>query len=259
MIGNLFNLILYQPLFNALVLLYEYVPGHDFGIAIIILTAVVRFLLYPLMSQSIKSQKVLSELQPKLQEIQKRYADDKQKQAQATMEFYKKEKFNPFGGCLPLLVQLPILIALYQVFFKGFGPDRLGFLYSFVPNPGTINQTFLGLVDLSKGATTQINGETAYLWGNIVLVLLAGIGQFFQSKMLSPNQKKSQQGEGQMNQVANTVQKQMIYFFPLFTVFILWKLPSAIGIYWITTTIFSIIQQYLIYKPRKNEAPRAAN
>src|SRR4030042_3830852 len=226
MIGNLFNLILCQPLFNALVFLYEHVPGHDFGIAIIILTAIVRFLLYPLMAQSIKSQKVLSELQPKLQEIQKRYADDKAKQAQATMEFYKKEKFNPFGGCLPLLVQLPILIALYQVFLRGFGPDRLGFLYSFVPNPGIINQTFLGLIDLSKGATTQKKREKLYVWGNIVLVLLAGISQFFQSKMLSPNQKKSQRREGQANQVANKVQKQMIYFFSLFKVFILWGLPS---------------------------------
>jgi YidC/Oxa1 family membrane protein insertase len=242
---NLFNLILYQPLFNAVVLLYDYVPGHDFGVTIIVLTVLIRFLLYPLMAQSIKSQKVLSELQPKLQEIQKRYADDKQKQAQATMELYKKEKFNPFGGCLPLLVQLPILIALYRVFLGGFGPDRFSFLYSFVPHPGAINPMFLGLVDLSVP--------------NIVLALLAGAGQYFQSKMLSPKQKKLQQKDGQMNQVANMVQKQMIYLFPLFTVFILWRLPSAIGIYWITTTVFSIIQQYIIYRPRKSSVPQAVN
>ncbi len=234
MIGNIFNLILYQPLFNALVFLYAFLPGHDFGIAIIVLTAAIRLVLYPLMAQSIRSQKILNELQPKIQEIQKQYQNDKQKLAKATMELYQKEKFNPFGGCLPLLIQLPILIALYQVFWKGFQAEQLKFLYSFVPNIGAIDPMFLGLINLTQP--------------NIVFAILAGVLQFVQSKMMMPQMKKQQQKNDQMAQFSGAMQKQMIYLLPLFTVFILWKLPSAVGLYWLVTTLFSIVQQYLIYR-----------
>ncbi|MCJ7829521.1 YidC/Oxa1 family membrane protein insertase, partial [Patescibacteria group bacterium] len=134
LLQNAFNIILYKPLFNALVLLYQYLPGHDFGIAVIILTIIIRLILYPLMVQSIRSQKVVSELQPKIQEIQLKYKNDKEKLAKATMELYQKEKINPFGGCLPLLIQLPILIALYQVFWKGLQPGAMVNLYNFVPS-----------------------------------------------------------------------------------------------------------------------------
>jgi len=100
-ITGLFNTILYRPLLNFLVLLYKYVPGHDFGIAIILLTVIVKLLLYPLGSKAIKSQKNLAEIQPKIKEIQEKYKDDKEKQTRALMEFYKEAKVNPFSGCLP--------------------------------------------------------------------------------------------------------------------------------------------------------------
>lgn len=231
---NAFNVILCQPLFNALVLLYQYIPGHDFGVAVIVLTVILRFLLYPLMVQSIKSQKVLSELQPKIQELQRKYKGDREKQARATMELYQKEKINPFGGCLPLLVQLPILIALYRVFWKGLQPEEMAKLYSFVSHPGSIDPTFLGIVDLAQPS--------------LVLAVLAGITQFFQTKMITPKTQKTK--PEQMAQFSGMMQKQMLYFFPIFTVFILWKLPAAIGLYWIITALFSIGQQYLIFKPR---------
>lgn len=240
---NAFNVILYQPLFNALVLLYQYLPGHDFGIAVIVLTVIIRFILYPLMTQSIKSQKVLSELQPKIQEIQKKYKEDKERQAKEMMALYQKEKINPFGGCLPLLIQLPILIAIYRVFWRGLQPGAMSYLYSFIPNPGAINPFFLGLLDLSQPS--------------LILAILAGIAQFFQTKMMSSRQKlggeKAQKKKDQVTQFSDIFQKQMLYFFPIFTIFILWKLPAAVGIYWIVTTLFSIGQQYLIFKP----SPRA--
>jgi len=230
---NAFNVILYQPLFNALVFLYQYLPGHDFGVAVIVLTILIRLILYPLMVQSIKSQKTLSELQPKIQEIQSKYKDDKEKQAKAMMELYQKEKINPFGGCLPLLLQLPILIALYQVFWKGLRPEAMKNLYSFIPNPGTIDPTFFGLINLGEAS--------------LVLALLAGITQFFQTKMVTPKTAKIKKGD-QMSQFSGMMQKQMLYFFPIFTVFILWRLPAAIALYWIITALFSIGQQYLIFK-----------
>ena len=226
-----FNLFLYNPLLNILLLLYRYLPGHDFGIAVIVLTILIRIILYPLGNQAIRSQKVLQELQPKLQEIQGKYKNDRENQAKATMELYKKEKVNPFSGCFPLIIQLPILIALYRVFWIGLQPEAQTFLYSFVPHPGQINPMFLGIINLSQPSP--------------LLAVFAGIFQFIQSKMVSspaitPHKKGSD--------FSGMMQKQMLYFFPVFTILILWRFPAALAIYWIVTTVFSILQQYLIFK-----------
>jgi len=243
---NTFNLILYQPLLNALVFLYQYLPGNDFGIAVIVLTIIIRIILYPLMVKSIKSQKALSELQPKIQELQQKFKDDKEKQTKEMMALYQKEKINPFGGCLPLIIQLPILIALYRVFWKGLEPGAMDRLYNFVPNPGAIDPTFLGLINLAEVS--------------LVLAVIAGLTQFFQSKMLFPKKQKTDQQKGKTGQFSDMMQKQMLYFFPIFTVVILSRLPSAIGLYWIVTALFSILQQYLILKRKKeNEPTRSEN
>ena len=229
---NAFNLILYQPLFNALVLLYQYLPGHDFGVAVVVLTILIKVAFYPLGTIAIRSQKNLSDLQPKLKEIQQKYKDDKERQAKETMALYQREKINPFSGCLPLLIQLPILFALYSLFWKGLQPEQITFLYGFVANPGLIDPSFLGAIDLSKP--------------NVILALLAGISQFVQSKMTLPKNQASRSAG--TSQFGDMMQKQMLYFFPGFTVLILWNLPSAIGLYWLTSTVFSIIQQYLVFK-----------
>lgn len=227
-----FTVLLYNPLFNALVFLYLYLPGRDFGIAVIVLTILIRIILYPLMFKSLKSQKALSELQPKLQEIQEKHKNDKEMQTKEMMVLYQKEKVNPFGGCLPMLIQLPLLIALYQVFWKGLGPDTMHHLYSFIPNPGTINPNFLGMINLTEP--------------NIILAVLAGLIQFFQTKTMAPQKKSVPNKKDQMSQFSDIMQKEMLYFFPIFTVFILWKLPSAVGLYWIVTGLFSIYQQIMV-------------
>ena len=227
-----FNTVLYQPLLNGLILLYQYIPGHDFGIAIIAITLIMRLLLYPSSIRGVRSQKALADLQPKIQEIQKEYKDDKNKQTKLLMELYKKEKINPFSGCLPLLLQLPILIALYQVFLRGLQPESLTqSLYSFVSHPGIINFSFLGLINLAES--------------NIFLALLAGIFQFYQLKISTAQKgiiKKEATG------FSKTMQQQMLYFFPIFTVFIIWKLGSVIGLYWIVSILFSIGEQYIVRK-----------
>lgn len=228
---------MYNPLYNALVLLYLYLPGNDFGIAVIALTILIRIALYPLMMNSLKSQKALSELQPKLQAIQEKYKTDKEAQTREMMALYQREKINPFGGCLPLLIQLPILVALYQVFWKGLGPETAHHLYGFVNNPGTIDPTFLGLVDLTKPSS--------------VLAVLSGIVQFFQTKAMAPKKPPVQGKKDQMAQFSEIMQKEMLYFFPVFTVFILWGLPSAIGLYWIVTGLFSIYQQIIINRENR--------
>lgn len=233
-IGSIFNAILYQPLFNGLILIYNYLPGHDFGLAIILLTIIIRLVLYPVSVKALNSQKALQKLQPQLQEIQKKYKDDKEAQAKETLELYRKENINPFSGLLLAIIQIPILIALYQVFWHGLKPGELGNLYGFVTNPGHINAMFVGLLDLSKP--------------NVIFAVVAGVLQFFQTKMLLPAKDPS---KPKQNDMASMMQTQMVYFFPFITIIILFKLPSALGLYWIVSGIFTIAQQYLIFKKTK--------
>jgi len=234
-LADIFNAALYKPLFNFLIVIYNYLPGHDFGLAIIILTLVIRFVLYPIAVKALHSQKALQSLQPKLQEIQKKYKDDKEQQAKETLEIYRKEKINPFSGLFLALVQIPILIALYQVFWHGLRPEALNDLYSFVANPGHINSMFFGLVYLAQP--------------NLLFAIGAGILQFFQTKMLLPAKDPSKPKE---NTMTTMMQTQMVYFFPFITVIILLKLPAALGLYWIVSGIFSIVQQYFILKKISN-------
>ncbi len=231
---HFFYIILYQPLFNALVLFYDYIPGNDFGVAIITLTLVIRFILYPVSVKAVTSQKSLQKLQPRISEIQKKYKDDREKQAKETLELYKNEKINPFSGILLSLIQIPILIALYRVFWNGLNPSELVNLYQFVLNPGHLNPMFLGIIDLSKA--------------NIVMAVLAGVVQYFQTKMLIPKASLEKKKDGKTSDFSQVMQKQMVYFLPGFTVIILLGLPSALGLYWTASGIFSIIQQYFILK-----------
>lgn len=249
-----YNTILYQPLYNFLILLYQYLPGHDFGFAVIVLTILIRLILYPLMAQSLKSQKILSDLQPKIKEIQERFKNDKQKQAKEIFSLYQKEKINPFSSFLSILVQFPILIALYQVFWKGLNPETINHLYSFIPNPGQIDPTFLGVINLAQSSAIKIDNIQHYIWPNVLLIILVGVTQFIQTKLLMPKSRESLKKQDQTSQFSSMLQKQMLYFFPVFIIFILWNLPTALSLYLVITNLFSIGQQYLILKPKPNYA-----
>ncbi len=240
-IANFFYVILYQPLFNSLVWLYNSVPGHDFGIAIIILTIIIRVILFPTSVKAVKSQRSLQKLQPKILELQKKYKDDKEKQAKEIFALYKIEKINPFSGLFLALIQVPILIALYRVFWDGLNQSKLSVLYSFITNPGQINPLFLHIINLSKP--------------NIIFAILAGLTQYFQTKMLLPP-VDSANIKDKTPDISQMMQKQMVYFFPIFTVIILINLPSALGLYWVASGLFSIIQQYYIFKQKKLETPK---
>jgi len=236
---SVYNAFVYEPLFNALVLIYQYIPGRDFGIAVIVFTVLVRLALYRVSAKAVVAQKKMADLQPKIKELQKKHKDNKQEQSKAIFDLYRQEKVNPFAGLLPLLIQLPIFIALFQLFGRGFGPEQLQALYFFVPDPGQIQLSFLGILDLA---------ERSY-----VVAVLAGISQYVQSKqMVSP--KKKTKGETGKPDFASMMQTQMVYFFPFFTVFIVSQLPAAFGLYWIFTSLFSIWQHWHISKKDKIEA-----
>lgn len=229
--------ILYKPLFNALIFFVWLIPGNNVGVAIIILTILVRLLLWPSSLNALKEQKKMKDIQPRLEEIKEKFKDDKEKQARATMEFYRSSGVNPFGSCLPLLIQLPILIILYYVFQAGMDTSRFNNLYSFTPRPDFINTHFF-FIDLAK--------PDRYL-----LPYLAGIAQFVQSwqmtKLQSQPDKKKEE-TSQQDAFQKAMSSQMLYMMPFFTVLISWSLPAALPLYWVVTTLFAIFQQWWFFK-----------
>ncbi|MDD4467147.1 MAG: YidC/Oxa1 family membrane protein insertase [Candidatus Pacebacteria bacterium] len=228
-----FESFFYKPLFNGLIFIYYYIPGGDLGITIILFTLIIKTILYPLGAKAIKSQKSLNKLSPKIKEIQEKYKNDKEKQTKEIMEFYKKEKINPFSGCLPLLIQLPILLALFKIFKDGFGMEQMNLLYTITPHPEEIFTVFLKLVDLADP--------------NLFFAILAGVSLFFQMKISIPKIKNKNKGDLKSD-IQVVMQKQMQYFLPFFIVIILLQLPSALGLYWIVSTLFAIGQHYIINK-----------
>jgi len=226
MIFYLFNEIFYRPLFNGLIFLYNIVPGHDMGVSIIILTILIRFILWPLTSKSIKNQKVLTKIQPQIEEIKKKFKNNKEAQARALMGLYSENKINPLAGFLPLVIQIPIIIALWRVFLNSLNLD-LNSLYSFIPAPVQVQSIFLGLVDLSHKS--------------VVLAVLAGVLQYFQTKMIIPPSTKP----AGASDFSHIMSKQMLYFGPILSIIIFWSLPAALPLYWIVVTLLTLLQQYL--------------
>ncbi len=227
---NLFNEIFYRPLFNALIFLYEYIPGQDLGIAIIALTIFIRFILFPLFYKGAKDQAIMQRLAPKIKEVQESHKDDREKQAKAMMDLYREHKVNPLSQFLIIIIQLPVLIALYQVFWKGINGIPSGILYSFIPQISNLNHYFLGVVDLSKR--------------NLVIVILAALAQYFQGKLSLIKNNKNNKDLTPMEKMA----KQMVFLGPILTIAFLSYLPSAVGLYWLATSVFSVIQQMFINK-----------
>ncbi len=237
-----YNTVFYQPLFNCLVWLYNSIPGHDVGLAIVVLTVIIRVILFPLYYKSIKSQKALQDIQPKVDALRKEFKADQEKLGRELMILYKNEKVNPFSSCLPLLIQLPFLIALYQVFIHGLKSESMEMLYPFVHNPGIINPISLGFVNLSEPA--------------VILAILAGAAQFWQSRMLlakKPPLIKGKEIEGSADEKMTAIMnKNMMYIFPVMTVFIGWSLPAGLTLYWFLTTLLMALQQLWMFH-RKQE------
>lgn len=231
----IFDTLLYVPLFNLLVFLYNTAAFGDFGVAIVLLTVAVRLVLSPLSIRALRSQKKLSELQPKIQEIQKKFKDDPQNQTREVMNVYRENKTNPFSGCFLLLIQLPILFALYRISVAGFGEESLSALYGFVARPESLNGLFIGLFELTKRS--------------VVLSLIAGGLQFVQMKLSFSKQAKVQApGLTGLNQ-------QMLYFLPLMIIIISLSFPAGLPLYLMATTAFSILEQIYVNRNERSKRP----
>lgn len=237
--GGIFQTVLYQPIFNGFVGLYNIIP--DVGIVILVVTIIMKLVLYPLTDKSIKAQRSLTALQPKMDELKKKYKDDQQTLAQETMKLYKEHKVNPLGSCLPLLIQLPIFIALYKVLRAGLTGHDFNLLYSFVKNPGTLNPVSLGFLNLVNS--------------NIILAVLAGVAQFLQAKSMTRKQAPKVAGEGAKDEdMMAMMNKQMLYVMPVLTVIIGMKLPGGLALYWFISTLLTAAQQYWVAKHEKEKS-----
>ena len=229
---SLFNTILYKPLFNGLVVLYQTIAFRDLGVAIILLTVVVRIVLYPLFHKTAKHQRITQQLQPEIKKIKEKYKNNKEAQTKATIELYQKYNVNPLTPLFLLLLQLPVLFALYRIFINGFSNGSLDMLYSFVPRPEEIPQIFLHLIPLSEVS--------------IPIVIIAVLAQYFQGKLTFAKSKQDKANK-------ETTQAQLmarigVFIGPVITLVILLRFPAAVALYWLTTTIFSIKQQTKVNK-----------
>ena len=176
----------------------------------------------------------MADLQPKLDALKEKYKNQKEQYGKELMEFYRREKINPYSSCLPLLIQLPILIAVYQVFINGIKSNDFSLLYPFINNPGTINSISLGFINLASSS--------------FYLALLAGIAQFWQSWLML---NKSKQTNISPNKTTANINKQMMYFMPVLTVVIGSSFPAGLTLYWFVMTLLSAFQQIFILKKLK--------
>jgi YidC/Oxa1 family membrane protein insertase len=234
MIASLFNLLIHDPLYNALVFLIGVVPLADVGMAVILLTLLVKLLLYPLAKQAIKTQITLREINPKLAEIKKQFKDNQQEQVKQTLAVYKENDIHPLSGIATLFIQLPVILGLYWVFFKGGLPEiDPTDLYNFISKPDKVNMIFLGLVDMGGRS--------------IVLALLAGGTQFIHAKIaIKPPETTTKPGESLKDDLARSMSVQMRYVLPIIVGVIAYTISSAVALYWTTSNLFTIGQELIV-------------
>ena len=240
--AQFFTIILFQPFLNLLIGLYN-ILWNDLGLAILAVVLLTRGALWPLFHKQLHTQRAMLELQPKLDALKVQFKDNKEALARAQMELYKNEKVSPFSSCLPLLIQLPLLIALYRALSAGIASKSFDLLYPFVHNPGHLSTTAFGILDLAKAS--------------IPLAVIAAAAQFVQAKMMQTKKPKPSGEavagkEGKDEDMAAMMNKQMLIMMPLMTLFIGWKLPAGLTLYWCFTTLFMVAQQAIFMKGHKH-------
>ena len=233
--SSFYHTFFFDPLYNILIILFKVLPWVDAGIIIILLTVLVRVIIFPLSKKAILTQVKMAEIGPELAKIKEKYKDKTEEQARQTLALYKEKKVNPFSGILVIIIQIPIIFALYQIFLH-LPEVNSALLYSFVTVPEQINTTFLGILDITAKSIT--------------VALLAAISTFFQFKISMKGQTPPT-GNSFGNNLARSMQTQMKYFFPVIVFFVSYNISGAIALYWLTTNLFSIGQELFIRKKLK--------
>lgn len=236
----LYHHFIVEPIYNMLVGLFTVVPFADAGIAIIIVTIIVRLALFPLSRKAVTAQVEMQRIAPELEKIKERYKDDQEAQARETLALYKKKGVNPFSGILVLLIQLPVVFALYRIFlYSGFPKIDTTLLYPFIHAPGSVSPYFLGL-DLTQKS--------------IILAFFAALATFFQIRLAQPP-KPGKSDKSFTADLARNMQSQMKYLLPLLVFFIAYKISGVIALYWLTTNLFTIGQEIVVRRKLKFQTP----
>ena len=266
-IGQVFNALIARPIFNLLILILAFLPGHNLGVAIIIFTVLVRTAMYPLLKKQLHHAIAMKKLQPEMRRIKKEAAGDKQKESRLMMELYKEREVNPFASVGIILVQLPILIGLYSGISKIIkNPENvLTLSYSWVQklpymqqlegNIHTFNETLLGFVDLTRHAI----GPTGIYWPAMILVVASVTVQFFQSKQLMMQDKDARSlrqifkdtatgKQVDQSEVQAATSRFTLIFIPFILFIVSISLPAALSLYWLVGGCVALFQQTRILR-----------
>ena len=230
--SSFYHTFFFDPLYNGLIILFKVLPWADAGVVVILLTVLVRVIIFPLSKKAILTQVKMAGIGPDLAKIKEKYKDKTEEQARQTLALYKEKGVNPFSGIFVIIIQIPIIFALYQIFLH-LPEVNLTFLYFFVAAPEHINTTFLGLVDITEK--------------NITIALLAAASTFFQFKISMKGQTPPT-GNSFGNNLTRSMQTQMKYFFPVIVFFVSYNISGVIALYWLTTNLFSIGQELFVRK-----------
>ena len=229
----MFEEFLIKPLYNGFVFLIGVVPGGDVGLAIIALTLIVRIIFYPAFAASIRTQIAMAAIQPEIDELNRKYKDNTEERARRTMALFKEKKVRPLAGLLALLVQIPIFIALYFVFFReGLPTIDAALLYSFITTPAMVQTNFLGFVDL-----LAIN--------NIVLAAIVGTTQYLVTR-LSFARMPAKAGSPEVEMAHKLQRSLMLYMLPGLMTVLTYFFPAGVGLYFLTGNLISIAQEFYI-------------
>jgi YidC/Oxa1 family membrane protein insertase len=242
MFSFIWHTFFFDPVYNTLIFFINTIPGGDVGVAIIATVIVIKLILFPVSIKAVQTQKVMKEIQPKIKEIKEQYKDDRENQAKKMMEVYSEYNLNPFSSILIILLQIPVIIALYYSVYSGGGVAlpaiNTDLLYSFISAPVTITMNFLGLVD--------ITGRS------IILALAAGITQFIHINYVMPQPVAPKEGDTKdfQTELMNNMHTQMKYVMPILITGIAYFISAAIALYFVVSNIFSIIQEIYVRKHR---------
>lgn len=275
----MFTTIIVKPLFNLLVGIYALIPGHNFGLAIIIFTIIVRLLMWPLIRKQLRQAKVMRELQPQLKELKKQAKGDRQKESAMLMELYKERGVNPIGSIGILIPQFIILFGLYDALrqvasnprslltLSYSGIHHLPWMQILATNIHRFDDTLFGFVNLSKSAA----GHGAIYWPAMIIVLASAIAQYFQSTQLMPTTKDAKKlrdilkeagksgSKADQSEVSAAVTKNTRYLLPVMIFLVTVNLPAALSLYWLTGGVVAFAQQWLILHQDEHELEAIAD
>lgn len=245
MFSYIWHTIFFDPVYNILIFFIDVIPGGDVGLAIIATVVVVKLILLPVSIKAVQTQKIMKEIQPKIKALKEQYKNDREAQARAMMDVYKEHKLGPFSSILIVLLQIPIVIALYYSVYSGGGIALPGInvalLYSFVAEPVTITMNFLGLVDITQRS--------------ILLALAAGITQYIHVNFIMPApvapEKTEETGKIDFQtELMKSMHTQMKFVMPVMIAGVAYFISAAIALYFVVSNLFSIFQELYVRRHR---------